>query len=326
MKQHILVKLFALLVIFATVTVSCQREDMIDNRSPIPTKVLPYLYQNQALSINLIGGQNIDVGDIILTFDETNLYIKYKTTSDWMIDEIHLWIGQDISYIPMNPGKNPKLGHFPYKAENIGDDEYIVTVPLSVLGGYPAICDETFYVAAHADVYKYTNEGELQETAWGEGESFAKGSWAMYFGFTFYCEDTPPVGCNTAFGFGGQTFQSLGIGNNWGWVITLNQEGAGSTDLHAGAGQNIIGPNTLVGTLNWNYAQGLLTVQFVMNAGWVMNETHLYASHLPPTTSAPGQYGNTHSLNEATTDTYQIQISGGVLPVYMIAHAVVCPE
>ncbi len=323
MKSKHFFRTIALIVIVSTTILSCQRENLIDNKLPVQEKSL-YLNQQQSLSVNLIAGQNIDAGDIVLSFDATNLYITYMTTGGWMLDEIHLWIGSDVSNIPMNPGKNPILGHFPYKSENIGDDEYMITIPLSNFGGYPSICEQTLYVAAHAAIYKSTNDGEFEETAWGEGQRFAKGNWAMYFGFTFDCQ-TVTGGCETAYGLGGQTFSQFGIGNNWGWVITVNQEGQGSTQLHAGAGQNNYGPNTLVGTLNWNLSGGLLTVQYLMNPGYTLNETHLFASTSMPTTTAPGLYGNKHeNLNGATSDTYQIMLPAGALPVYMIAHAVVC--
>lgn len=52
-----------------------------------------------------------------------------------------------------------------------------------------------------------------------------------------------------------------------------------------------------------------------------MNESHLFASAALPDTIAPGQYGNMHDLDLASTDTYELSLSGS--PLYLIAYAVV---
>jgi hypothetical protein len=334
MKTKKILILPVLLIMATTIISSCQRENLI-NDLPLKVPVKSFsLSQSSPSMINLIAGQHINVGYISLSFDTNNLYVDYITTGGWYMEEIHLWIGSSINTIPMGKGENPRIGHFPYKYENLNKvDNFRVTIPLSSIGGYSGICDQMFYIAAHAVVVKTSFDQVLEETAWGEGDRFAKGNWAMYFGFTFDCSGPgggPQTGvCETAYGFGSTTFVQAGLANKWGWIITITQEGIGTTPLYAGAGQNLITPNTIKpGVLNWNYTGGVLTVHFEMFPGFTMSETHLYASLNPPTTAAPGLYGNTHTLSAATSDTFVIPISmvknGAQLPVYVIAHAVVC--
>jgi hypothetical protein len=85
----------------------------------------------------------------------------------------------------------------------------------------------------------------------------------------------------------------------------------------------------LVGYLTYSYDGSTLNVSFDMDydsveGGWVMGETHVYASADEPDTIAPGQYGNMDGdLTDAVSDTYVLSLSGDL--IYLIAHAVVCP-
>jgi hypothetical protein len=328
MKTNNSLKFLAVMALSVIVFASCQKEILDDRHVPIPMKNLPILNQGGSLSVNLIAGQSIDAGDVVLSFDETSLYVDFVTTDGWMLNEVHLWVGSSLSDLPKTKAGNPQIGLFPFKESNLnGATIYRMTVPLSYLGGYNAVCNNQFYVAAHAAVYKETSPGVIQtETGWGEGSPITnRGSWAMYFGFQFNCElDNPVAGdCETAYGFGSTTFIQSGLSSKWGWVITIDAEGSYSTPLYAGAGQNNLSNGTHVGNFNYEYVGGVLTASFDMFTGFTMSETHLYAGTSFPTNAAPGQYGNTNNLNAATTDSYTIQLSGGT-PIYLIAHAVVC--
>jgi hypothetical protein len=330
MKTNNPFRFLAIIAVAVTVFVSCQKDSLDDKHVPLPLKNLPVLNQTGVLSVNLIAGQTIDAGDIVLSFDTQNLYVEFKTTDGWLLSEAHLWVGSSLSSLPTNNSGNPQIGLFPYKVSNLaGTTSYTFTISLDDLGGYLEVCGNTFYVAAHASVFKMIdNEVVQSETAWGEGSRITpKGSWAMYFGFVFNCETTEEEqSCETAFGFGNTTFIQAGLTNSrWGWIITLDNEGSFSTPIYAGAGQNNISNAAHVGTLNVDYYGGLLNVNYNMFPGYTMSETHLYASATYPSTIAPGQYGNQNTLNNAVSDSYSLQISGG-LPFYIIAHAVVCDE
>ena len=210
-----------------------------------------------------------------------------------------------------------------------GATYYEMSLALSDFWGYEAVCGNQMYFAIHMNVFRELSNGSVQhETAWGEGTCMvARGSWAMYQAYTLVCETVEPdddeLVCETAYAYGDISFVSSGLGNKWGWVVSIDAEGSYEIPLYAGAGNNIISNGQHAGNLVVNYFNGVMTVDFVMFNGFVMDATHVYASWMFPTTSAPGQYGNQHDLNAASSDSYSFSFVGSE-PVYLIAHAVVC--
>jgi len=121
---------------------------------------------------DLIAGQNIDVGDVIIWSDSDTLYVKYLITeAGWSIIETHLHIADDWTLIPQKNG-NPIPGKFQYKKIHIpGVTEYTYSIDFTELRGA-----DPLYVAAHAVVKK----GTTLETAWGDGDDFPGSNWATY--------------------------------------------------------------------------------------------------------------------------------------------------
>ena len=108
-------------------------------------------------AVDLMAGQNIDVGTVYTWSDGTNLYVRYEIDAKgWCITETHLAIAGSLDGIPQtNPKKgsitkNPIPGQFEYK--KIHDpcitDQYNYTIPLINLPSEP------LYIAAHANVVK----------------------------------------------------------------------------------------------------------------------------------------------------------------------------
>lgn len=287
---------------------------------------------NQPDCKDLIAGQTIDAGDVCLDVVGDNLVVTYTTTGGWELTQAHLWVGENIASMPQTKKGNPKIGNFPYNSGDItGATSYSFSVPLSSLGS--DLCDMTYYAAAHASVRKADGSGGYQtETGWASGDSIVpRGSWAMFFSFLFVCDTTPPTNpdCETAFAFGDKKLWDIidpatgdPITNRWGWQITVNAGDTFTQKIWAGAGQNDITKGTYVGDLQISYDGSTLTVNYIMNSPFFMQETHLYASTVETDTAAPGLFGNLHDLENATFDSYQIQISGGT--IYVVAHAVVC--
>jgi hypothetical protein len=128
----------------------------------------------------------------------------------------------------------------------------------------------------------------------------------------------PEVECETAFARetnGANCFIDNGF-SRWGWSIKITTFGDYTYNIYAGAGQCDISKGTLVGTASVSYkANGVVTVNYNINSGFSLDETHTYAGkNMFPTkkgvpTVAPGQY------------TIQSNLSG---EIYVIAHAVVC--
>lgn len=96
------------------------------------------------------GGSGIDVGDVSVWNDSTNVYVKYKITDpDWCIIETHLEVKESVGDIPQTKKANPIPGKFTY---NVDHDpcvtEYVTTIPLSMFSG------SDLYIAAHAEIKK----------------------------------------------------------------------------------------------------------------------------------------------------------------------------
>ncbi|MBU0953235.1 MAG: hypothetical protein KKA90_02320 [Nanoarchaeota archaeon] len=126
----------------------------------------------------LIAGQHIVVGVVTVTSDLDNVYVTYTTTGHWVMDEVHLQLGDELEDIPQTKKGNPKVGHFEFNVEfNTPVTTYSVTKPISELN----LDDNDVVVAAHA-VVTDTVTGQT-ETAWGDtqGLQFPGKNWAMYF-------------------------------------------------------------------------------------------------------------------------------------------------
>lgn len=319
---------FLMILIFFT---SCKKESMITpalNTEGNRTTNVDQAYIKTGSSVILYAGQTINAGTVDVNVVNTDLQVTFNAQNGFELLEAHLFVGESLSAMPLTKSGNPQIGNFPYKISGLsGVTTYTFTIPLSVFGSEPSICDKTYIVAAHASLRKQNSDGSYQnETGWGAGSRInTRGSWATYFNFTFGCQQIePPVeNCETAFGLSPYTFISYGLTTSrWGWVIEVDQPGTYTTPIYAAAGMNVINNGYYVGDLNYTYDGSTLIVTYNMFPGMKMSETHLYASNNIPTTIAPGQYGNIHQLSQSLTDQYVINNLTG--KVYIIAHAVVC--
>jgi hypothetical protein len=290
-------------------------------------------------TLTLWAGQTIDAGTLIVSNDETNLYVTYNTTGDF--GTLHLWVGTDLTLLPTTPNGSglgtPIPGQFPYVYDAAGLTTYTFTIPLANISFYTA-CGNTINVVAHAEVS--INGGN--ETAFG-GDIAGKGTNRWYF-YTAYvtscCSGTPPPTplekLGTAFAKGGYVFTtdkksnpenqpSLNLTKNrWGWAINLTEPTFKTYDLYVGAGLNKISNAKLVGTASVNYTGTQATITYTLNPGFAIEEAHVYANDFKPTTLAPGQYGNTYYFNPfAFTHTFTVDVmdTNGD-GVWFIIHAV----
>jgi hypothetical protein len=129
----------------------------------------------------LLADQTLDVGDVSVSDDGVNLTVKYVTTDGWVLNETHLAVAGSLDAIPQTKRGNPIPGQFDNKNEsqNLGITEYTYEIPLADLTG-------DVFIAAHAEVVHLNETGfaDQEETAWGNGTSFAGKNWAMYFTYT----------------------------------------------------------------------------------------------------------------------------------------------
>ncbi len=299
----------------------------------------------------LYAGQTINAGSVCAEVSGDDLLIVYETSGGWQLEETHLWVGSEIADMPQTRQGNPKIGNFPYASGDItGATVYTVSVPLASIGFSCPADDANYFVAAHASLRKVDSGGNViqTETGWADGDRFVEqGMWGTYFTITLNCSTSGGGDkCETAFTYGGGTnaidsdttnsFLEIdesgdGIGdfNRWGWSIGSLGQGNYEFDIYAGAGQSDITKGTIVGTLFLDYNGTTATVTYSMDAGYTLNETHLWVGNEilardvnDDYTVAPGQYPFIHGdLGALTNDAFIVATSGDI---YIVAHAVVC--
>ncbi|ARV11755.1 hypothetical protein [Gilvibacter sp. SZ-19] len=149
-------------------TITERTTDDIDGKDEVVT----------CAATELIAGQNYVAGEILVTADESTVYITYRTYDGWVIDATHLFAGV-CEDIPQNRAGNPKIGVFDHATSHSASvDE--VTYALDI-----EFFEQCFCVAAHAEVSLLNEAGTViqSETAWGSGTTFDGNSWAMYSDF-----------------------------------------------------------------------------------------------------------------------------------------------
>ncbi len=163
-----------------------------------------------------------------------------------------------------------------------------------------------------------------------EQEALQDHTYTIRVKITFVCV---PQKCGTAYAYYDEEedatcFTEYGF-KSWGWTNGPLSAGEYTFDFYAGAGGCDISKGTVVGTVTVDYDGSTAIVTYDMDDGYTMDVTHLYVGNEPlPTknngdfTVAPGQYPYTHVLQDATTDSYEIEGLSG--DIYVIAHAVVC--
>jgi hypothetical protein len=109
------------------------------------------------------GGEiGIDVGDVKIWNDETNLYVEYVITGTWYLTQTHLHVALSMQDIPQTKKGNPIPGQFDYSSIHELTDyvqSKLYTIDLAEAG---FSSDDNLVIAAHAVVYNTAEtEGEL---------------------------------------------------------------------------------------------------------------------------------------------------------------------
>lgn len=109
---------------------------------------LPLSVNADPLTIDLLAGQDTDVGDITVWNDGDNLYVEFDTTdSGELMLETHLAVATSLSDIPQTKKGNPIPGQFEYNTNHPGGTlTYVYTIPLEWITG------TDLYIAAHASL------------------------------------------------------------------------------------------------------------------------------------------------------------------------------
>lgn len=300
-------------------------------------------------TLTLWAGQTIDAGDIIVSNDETNLYVTVVSNGGFTGEEnIKMWLGTDFSLLNGAGLVRPPAGGFPYKVTiPEGETTYTFTVVLNTIPLYEvSSCgDQAIHVVVHADVIALHDDGTTSgETAWGGDTEGPGNAWWFYTDYVPTCCDiTPPnpvEELGTAFAKGNYVFTtskkanpenlpSLNLTKNrWGWSINLMETGSFSYELWVGAGLNDVSKGTLVGDVNIDFDGSQATVTYSSFSGYTIEESHIYAGDLMPETLAPGQYGNTMYFDPYAS-TYSVTLDvtdSNEDGVWFIVHAVAYGE
>lgn len=120
-------------------------------------------------TVRLLADQTIDVGNVVISNDEENLYVSFQAESGWMMATTSVSVATSLDGIPQR-GKRFAPGQF--------DSRAVHDPPLeTVHHAFPLPGDEGIvYVAAHSEVM----EGGDEEGAWAEGENQEGPGWGSY--------------------------------------------------------------------------------------------------------------------------------------------------
>jgi hypothetical protein len=131
-----------------------------------------------ATTIDLIAGKTVDVGDVTISNDSANIFVKIVPTGGACITQSHLAAAIAPGALPQTRTGNAIPGKFPYahtyRSSCPTADQY--TVPLSAIAGY--VPGAAVYLAVHAEV---TQAGSTdRDTAWASGVGFPGANWSTY--------------------------------------------------------------------------------------------------------------------------------------------------
>jgi len=149
--------LFSTLVLTLILVMGCSQTE--EGFGP-GASVLQYLVGETPL----VAGQNEIVGTVTVDYEADYLDVTYEiTVGDWEITETHLWVGADLSTLPVNNKGNPQIGHYPYSEDhNPPVTEYTYHIPSPVDPG------EVLYISAHAVVQDLSGTGTMEVCSDGD--------------------------------------------------------------------------------------------------------------------------------------------------------------
>jgi len=198
--------LIALILLTSNTFWSCQDVVLIDRMEELEAVETEMIQEEMSLKsapgtpictpkyIPLLAGQNLNVGN--LKISNTNEVLKVKFVNDpyYSVSSAHLWVGTEISQVPMNKNDIPVPGKFPYK--DTGDNNFSFEIPLSDIDNPEELLNnKPVYLFAHA-IITNIKTGET-ESVWSAGETFGSQRWGMYS--VYHCcipDDIPGTRCD----------------------------------------------------------------------------------------------------------------------------------
>lgn len=116
--------------------------------------------------VDLLAGQDIDVGSVTTEVDGDVVTVTFETTDDWYLAETHVEVVDDPSKFPTGGNGNPKVGHFDDGGAVYGPG--VQTDSFDIDANAEDDSDEgpPYYVGAHAVVYHVDCDGEGESSFW----------------------------------------------------------------------------------------------------------------------------------------------------------------
>lgn len=316
-------------------------------------------YGNTAIPIGTVTVSN-DATNLYVTYT-----LDLLANPNACFGQLHVWVGNSLLNLPVTNGNPNCPGGAPIPGQFCSADggacfdangltTYRFAIPFNQLNivDVTQACNTQLFVVAHAEVDLDCTGGfniADHETAFGGPTRPNCNRFWFYGTYTICCEFGPPPVpvCQTAFAKGNMTnppadhyvwttetksnpenLPSLRLHKNrWGWALKLTAPGTYTYDLWAGAGLNKTSNGAKAGTVivTWDGTTAIITYNIA--PGYTFEEVHLYAADAPPTTTAPGQYGNLAEFDpNASTHTFTVMLSDLNMDgcVWLVAHAVVC--
>ena len=152
------------IVLLSLFTLSCEKDDMETSQGNLADPSLKGEAATCEKITDLMAGQHMDVGDVIVINDGEYIYVTYEILEPgWVMTETHLHIADELSGIPQTKKGNPKIGKFAYKNTHDMILKYTYAVPLTWDLGIEV------FIAAHA-VVEYDYMGVISNSLPGDAE------------------------------------------------------------------------------------------------------------------------------------------------------------
>ena len=121
-------------------------------------------FEIEPFTTNLCAGQDIDIGNVVVENDGTNLSVTYEITEPgWLFVETHLEVvtcEDDFPLAKSKKPKNPIPGQFTWSTDHSPPVEtFTYTILLADIGEPGVGPTEQVFIAAHAAVVKITGDG-----------------------------------------------------------------------------------------------------------------------------------------------------------------------
>ena len=273
---------------------------------------------------DLFAGQSIYAGSVDAQIDNQDILITAHAGDAMRFESAHLFVGRDAADIPVNAAGSPQVGRFPVSEQF---SEFPVSasfrISLSSLLGegevLTSLCNREVFIAAHFGV---SSGSGGHHSAWAEGPYlFSGGSWATYSSFIVNCSDPEPT-CRDALVDGSRKITDFVPEFPDGWVTTIYRREYYARSIFLLDPGYPDSKGAYVGEFYYSFNGTTFIGEYILAEPYTLLQTSLYADNMAPSYESFAGKVESHRLDRAFFDRYDLNASG--YPLYVTAHAVVC--